>query len=168
MLISLGCSRYLYTHVYVTFNQINQKKKEMSNSCQFSVGIYSLDLQHIHVYDFTVSHCVVSINLISIFHQCIVSYSEYSEILNSEYLIVLFILGLYLRPEYIPENLSLFKGIAVRLEENILVTEKDPINLSEKVSPREKSFLARDADECMIDEKAQRIIAKLISNTGIK
>lgn len=76
--------------------------------------------------------------------------------------------GLYLRPEYIPENLSLFKGIAVRLEENILVTEKDPINLSEKVSPREKSFLARDADECMIDEKAQRIIAKLISNTGIK
>lgn len=141
------------------------KSTKRKKKCQTHVNFlweYTLWISNTyksHVYDFTVSQCVVSINLISIFHQFIVSYFK---------LIVLFILGLYLRPEYIPENLSLFKGIAVRLEENISVTEKDPINLSEKVSPREKSFLARDADECMIDEKAQRIIAKLISNTGIK
>lgn len=65
----------------------------------------------------------------------------------------MFILGLYLRLEYILENFFLFKGIVVRLEENILVIEKDLINLSEKVFLREKSFLVRDVDECMIDEK---------------
>lgn len=41
----------------------------------------------------------------------------------------------------------------MRLEENILVIEKDLINLLEKVFLREKSFLVRDVDECMIDEK---------------
>lgn len=75
--------------------------------------------------------------------------------------------GLYLRPEYVPENLALFKGIAVRLEENILVTEKDPINLSEKVSPCEKMPLTKNTDECIFEESTQRTLATIISNYSI-
>lgn len=59
-----SCSRYLYTHVYVTY-KINQKEKEMSNSSIFCGNIlFGCYPQHKHVNDFTLSQCIVSINLI--------------------------------------------------------------------------------------------------------
>ncbi|XP_062597488.1 xaa-Pro aminopeptidase 3-like [Saccostrea cucullata] len=68
--------------------------------------------------------------------------------------------GLYLRPEYVPDKLSQFRGIAVRLEENILVTKDGPVNLSQNVSPRDRAPLACDTE----NNDASKIIEQLPQN----
>jgi hypothetical protein len=74
----------------------------------------------------------------------------------------LFFLGLYLRPEFVPNKLSLFRGIAIRLAENILVTKDGPINLSENVSPRDKATLASDTESCWYGEEIQNFMGSLL------
>ncbi|XP_048777069.1 xaa-Pro aminopeptidase 3-like isoform X2 [Ostrea edulis] len=68
--------------------------------------------------------------------------------------------GLYFRPEYVPDKLSQFRGIAVRLEDNILVTKSGPVNLSQSVSPREKVF-ACDADSIQSSVDIHNFMASL-------
>lgn len=70
------------------------------------------------------------------------------------------LVGLYFRPEYVPDKLSQFRGIAVRLEDNILVTKSGPVNLSQSVSPREKVF-ACDADSIQSSVDIHNFMASL-------